>query len=280
VATTALPRPSGAPRSSAGWSEQDIVARGEPVDAIDIDRVAVRAAADVGAAIDEIRSLRAPQGASERVRPVLLQLGGIERRLEQLTAAGEDGDLARLTDAAEQLRLNGELLHDRASAAGLRECGRTEVTVAVSNALLAPVFATVAAEWNEWFQRALGRFTRRLPATRKEAADYYGRLHEFMGRARKRWLVLRPPPRAGDAKSDYESVLSDVQNLSAEISIDLDQGRRITPSWARAVQRKYRRLGRRERTAMRRVMRETGARPVQVPEPKRKPSRPGSEQTA
>jgi hypothetical protein len=249
-------------------AEQDIVARGAPIDVLDVDRVAVRATQDVRAAVEEIRSLRTPPGASRRVRPLVDELARLEERLASLTRASADADASALLATAHELRGDAGRLYERAHAAGLRECGRSEMAVAVFDAIVAPVFANEAARFNRWFQTSLRRLGRTLPDTPREAARYYARLAALVGRARDRWKVMNTPDRVQDAALAYDEVLGDVQRLSGEISDELAGGRRFTLKRAREIERAYMGLDRRERKAMRRVMKVNGARPLALPQKK------------
>jgi hypothetical protein len=261
-------------------AEQDIIARGAPIDILDIDRVAVRGAADVREAIAAIRRLRTPPGSAGLVRPVLAELDRLEEHLGALTRASERADMDGLLETAQLLEGDTSRLSERGYKAGLRDCADADVPVIVSDAIVAPVFATKVAAFDRWFQRSLTRITRRLPKTPRQAADYYARVNAQVAKAAERWDRLRPPWRARSAAEAYDDALADVQRVSGDIAAALDGGRRITPAWARRVERTYTRLGRRERKAMRRVLRDTGARPLGVPPPQRRPTPPTTEETA
>jgi hypothetical protein len=248
--------------------EQDIVARGAPIDVLDVDRVAVRASQDVRAAADEIRSLRTPPGVSRRVRPFVDELGRLEEHLGLLTRASADADMDALADTARALRGDAGRLHDRAGAAGLRDCGRSEMAVVVYDAIVAPVFANHADRFNRWFHTSLRRLSRPLPDTPRETADYYARVEVLVRRARERWTGLLMPERVREAARAYDQVLDDVERLSGAIADEVDGGRRYSLKRAREIEREYIRLDRRERRAMRRVMKVTGARPLAVPQKK------------
>jgi hypothetical protein len=249
-------------------TEQDIAARGAPIDVLDVDRVAVRAAADVRAAVDDIRALRTPPGAAGRVRPFLVELDRLKRHLAALTEVSGEGDTDGLIQAARVLEGVAERLHERARAAGLRECAAGAATpVVVWDAIVAPVFATEVAGFDRWFQRSVRRLATPLPRTPREAAVFYDRLAVFLGSARRRFRAMLPPERAADAAFDYDGVLRAAQTLSGDISAELSSGRPATRARARAIQRAFTRLDRRERAAMSRLIRETGARPLRVPPP-------------
>ena len=244
-------------------AEQSIVALGEAIDLRDLDAVAVRASADVTAAIDAIRRLRVPEGARPKVRPVLGELDRVESMLEQLTRATEAIDVPELSRLASEFRSLDEL-QEKARAAGIDECMRGAAGGVVSQAIVAPIFATQVSAFEQWLVRALTRLDPARPRTVDQLAAYYDRLNELATRARERWDKLKPPDRADYEAENYGRALADFRKLTADVAAEVERGREITPSWARTVQKRFRRVGGSERRAMRNLLEMVGARPIPV----------------
>jgi hypothetical protein len=244
-------------------AEQSIVAHGEAIDLRDLDAVAVRASADVTAAIDAIRGLRVPEGARPKVRPVLGELDRVESMLEQLTRATETIDVPELSRLASEFR-SLDQLQEKARAAGIDECMRGAAGGVVSQAIVAPIFATQVSAFEQWLVRALTRLDPTRPRTVDQLAAYYHRLNELATRARERWDKLKPPDRADYEAENYARALADFRKLTADVAAEVERGREITPSWARTVQKRFRRVGGSERRAMRNLLEMVGARPIPV----------------
>jgi hypothetical protein len=261
-------------------AERRIVTRGGALDVIDLDRVAVRAVQDVRGAVAEIRRLRVSPEVRPRVRPVLAELDRLDPQLAELTRATEDSDMDALLPIASELEQSGRSLSAKARAAGLRECGREEVAVAVSDAIVAPVFATQVEAFETWLEHSVRRAMRRLPRTEAQVAAFYTRVDDLLTRGRKRWDKLRSPERAQDAADDYDRALGAAQRYAGEIAAEIDGGRQVTLAWARAIQRRFSRLGRAERKAMRRLRRVVGSQPLPVRPPARKPPAESEETVA
>jgi hypothetical protein len=242
-----------------------IAMRGAPTDMLDIERVAVRAEADVRGAVERIRGVRAPSGTESRVRLVLAELDRVQRDLAALTKASKVADMDGLLRAATLLAEAGEGLRRRAEPVGLGQCGRGDVPVKVSDAILAPVFATQVAQFDRWLRQSGDRLAQEQPESQSEFADRYVRSAELMAEARARWQALAPPARTQEAAFAYEHELVKLQDLASEIAEELGEGRRITLTWARSVKRRVAAADRRERAALRRLMREIGAQPIAAP---------------
>jgi hypothetical protein len=251
-------------------TEREIALRGGALDVIDLDRVAMRAVQDVEGAIAEIRRLRVSPEARAELRPLLEELDRLEPRLTELTRTTEDGDMDALLRLAIRLETSWRSLSETAGDAGLLECGREEIAVAVSDALVAPVFATKVAAFEAQVERSVRRSLRRRPRTPAQAAAFYRRLGRLMASARERWDALRPPERARDAAEKYDRALAAGQRYAGEVAARLDDGR-VSLAWARTVQRRFRQLGRAERTAMRRLRRIVESQPLPVRPPARRP---------
>ncbi|MGH2945388.1 MAG: hypothetical protein ACRDPC_03860 [Solirubrobacteraceae bacterium] len=243
-------------------AEQSIVAHGEAVDLRDLDAVAVRASADVTAAIDAIRRLRVPEGARPKVRPVLRELDRVESMLEQLTRATEAIDVPELSRLASEF-LTLKHVQEKARAAGIDECMRGAAGGVVSQAIVAPIFATQVSAFEQWLVRALTRLDPARPRTPDQLA-YYDRLNDLATRARQRWDKLKPPDRAEYEAENYGRALADFRELTADVAAEVERGREITPSWARTVRKRFRRVGGSERRAMRNLLEMVGARPIPV----------------
>jgi hypothetical protein len=248
-----------------GEARSGIATRGAPVDLIDLDRVAVRAAGDVRAAIGRIRRLPVSEAARPRVRPFLGELERLEPQLGAVTAATKEGDMEALRELALAVRNDTRELQERARDLGLVECGSAEIPASASDALLAPVYATQLAGYETWFVRSFRRLARELPSTRREAAAFYGRAADLAQEAQARVRVLQPPERASAASSRYEAALAAIEAAAGNVTADLETGRKVTPAWARAVERRFERLDRRERSAMRRLKVAVGAQAAPVP---------------
>jgi hypothetical protein len=245
-------------------TERQIALRGGPLDVIDLDAIAVRAVRDIRGAVARIRRLRVSPEVRPMVRPVLTELERLEPQLTELTRATEDGDMGALVSIAAGLQASGHALGEQARAAGLRRCGREQAAEAASDAIVAPVFATEVEAFETWLVKSVRRVTRRLPRTEAQVAAFYTRVHELLTRAGERWDDLFPPDRAQDAALAYGRALGRVEWYAGDIAAQIDNGRAVTPTWARTIQRRFNRLDRAERKAMRKLRRVVGSQPVPV----------------
>jgi hypothetical protein len=246
-------------------AEAAIARRGEPLDLRDVDRVVVRAAADVRRAAATIRRLPMPPGGAAKVRPVLAAMDKLEGPLQDIVEWSEVAKADELVKAAEAWRSQSYELARRAYEAGLRVCGRHGARWAVADGIVAPVFRTQLAEFQEVLLAELRSVRSEAKVTdRASAAEYLQRFSEHLAGAAARYSGLEPPLRAEEQSSDYFEILD---RASVEVWQWSRETRRraFTPAFARTLERRFLRLGRQERRAARALAKALQPAPAREP---------------
>lgn len=233
-------------------AEQAIVARGEPIDARDVDRIVVRAVPDLRRAAESIRKLRIPPGGAAKVKPVLEAIDGLEPSLDELARWSEVAKQDEMVKAVREWRLQAIALERAADEAGLRVCGRDGVRDAASDAIIAPVFATQLTEFVNILLAQVKAVRRSANVTDKRSLSEY--LDEFAGVVEwgaERYFVLEPPLRAAIESQAYHEVLLDTADFAGRAATKA----RYSPAALRAIGKRFDRLARRERKAYRALAR-------------------------
>jgi hypothetical protein len=230
-------------------AEAAIVARGEPVDLRDVDRVVVRAAADLRRAAATIRRLPMPPGGDAKVKPVLDAIEALEPRLQDVTEWSEVAKADELVKAANAWRSEAEELERRAGRAGLRACGRPWQRHAMAEAIITPVFRTQLAEFEHVLLAELRTIRRRTAVTDGASlAAFLNDFSELIAEATARYYALDPPVRA-EAESDaYVDVLETADIVAAQWAREA-RTRRVDAAFTRSLARRFNRLGRDARRA-------------------------------
>ena len=258
----------------------DIAERGHARDLLELERVAGRASDDVRGAIERIRRVPRPDAARPQVGLFLAELRRAERPLSELTATTADGTLKQIGKLGLRLADATRLVHDRARAAGLRECARAANFDSVLDALTAPVFATQLARFEIWLVRALRPYEAYYPPAAPGFARHLRRLGNILERAEERMddmYVYRPSRVESDndlafALNGYEDVLNTVADA-------LRGGRRVlTPAGVRYFNREVRKRRREVKRAITALRQEIGAQPLAPPGAR--PQRPPEQTTA
>jgi hypothetical protein len=236
-------------------AEQAIVARGEPLDARDVDPIVVRATADLRRAAESIRQLRIPPGGAAKVKPVLEAIDRLEPPLNELGKWSEVGKQDEMVKAAKEWRREAVALERAADDAGLRVCGRDGVRHAAADAIIAPVFATQLTEFVNILLAQVDDARRNANVTDKRSLSKY--LDEFAAVVEygaSRYYALEPPMRAANESQAYHMVLLDTADFAGRAATRARQ-RGYTLATLRALERRFDQLGRRERKAYRALAR-------------------------
>jgi hypothetical protein len=255
-----------------------IAERGQAQDLLDLRRVAERASADVRGAVERIRRVPRPDPAHPQVGLFLAELRRIEPPLSRLTATTADGSLKQIGKLGLRLADGTRLVHDRARAAGLRECARAAHFDSVHDALTAPVFATQLARFEIWLARALRPFEGYYPPRSPGFAFYLRGVGNVLERAEERMDDMYEfRPSRVESDRDLAFALDAFENVLNAVADELRGGRRVlTRLGVRQFNREVRKRRREVDRAITALRREIGAEPLVAP---RAPPRRAPEQT-
>jgi hypothetical protein len=247
-----------------------IAGRGYPANLVDLDRLAVRAVADMHAAIGTIAHEPLPVGADGHLAAFVRELRGFEPELQKLSDATEDLAPRGLIAAADGLKPRLVRIEQEAKQSGLRHCLTQDARWVVPAAVRAPVFAE---RFNHLEHRELRRL-RKIGVDEATTPSAYGhkleRVSGVLARALDGIDRLDPPIWAVDQTANYQHALrtlqSVVQQFSAQIAAD-----RGKPLWS-LNRHTYLRLlhklkvaGKAESKAHRKMLRAVGAAPTFAP---------------
>jgi vacuolar-type H+-ATPase subunit I/STV1 len=238
-----------------------IADRGWPVNLVDLDRLTVRAIADVQAATKTIRSQKAPAGSEDKVRPFVKSLEELDGAMETLSTATEKFKIARLEKFLPKLGGALQEVESTSKELGLRECAAHQEHVFLPDAIRAPVFAQQLAD----LDRKLTKRTKRLNAgsasTPEEAARSLRELSDIADTYARRLDDLQPPYWARRQSDDYVTVLRTLGRV-------LDKGAKalasppISPAEASRYERELARAGKAERKGIKKLLKSIGAIPT------------------
>ena len=239
-----------------------IAERGWPVDLVDLDRLTVRAVADVRSGIRAISELPRPEGAEQRVRPFVEELRGLEPLLDELSSATEAMEPDPLRDIAPKLQAQLAALEEQSEKLGMVHCAANDERFFIPDAVRAPVFAQELARVN----RRIGKRIDELGAPPRGASlDTVARtmdeLSEILATAVAALDGLEPPQWAAPQAARYLNSLRDMGSVMDAAAGEL-AAPGLTPADLASLQRKYARAGREERKRYRQLIRAIGARPA------------------
>jgi hypothetical protein len=237
-----------------------IAGRGRPASLIDLDRLTVRAIADVREASTAIERLPAPEGSERRVAAFVRSLRRLEPLMGRLGSTTEDLQAGRLEAFAPRLQSGLAAVGDEAKRLGLRHCAAHDEHVLVTDAIRAPVFAEQLATLH---RRILGRVKAigEPAATRWAASRDLDELSEVVAFADRGLSRLKPPAWAEAEAERYVDALRDLGSALDIASAEL-AGAIFTPAEASAAQARVDRAIGVERARFKRLFREIGAVPV------------------
>jgi hypothetical protein len=236
-----------------------IAKRGFPVSLVDLDRLTVRAIADVQGATKAIRARKPPAGSAEKVKPFVESLRGLDAAMKKLSAATEDFRTAKVDRFLPEF---GGTLQRVASAAkklGLRECASHDENIFVPDAIRAPVFAQQLAD----LDRKLTRRTKRMDTTASTPAQAARNMRALAGIAdtyARRLEDLKPPFWARKESDRYVSALRVLGRVLSKGAKELKEPP-ITPAEASAYDRELTRASRAERKGIKKLLKDIGAVP-------------------
>jgi hypothetical protein len=258
-------------------AEEAILARGEPIDARDVDRIVVRATTDLRRAAESIRRLRIPPGGAAKVRPVLKALDRLEPPLNQLGRWSEVGKQDEIVKAAKQWRVEAVALERAADEAGLRVCGRDGVRHAAADAIIAPVFAAQLSEFENYLLADISDVRRIANVTdTRSLSKYLDEIADVLEYGAARYYALEPPMRAANESQVYHLALLDMADFAGRAATKARQ-RGYTPATLSALDKRFDRLGRRERRTRRALAR--ALRPIPGTEGEKKNPRDRQQET-
>jgi len=235
-----------------------IADRGFPVSLVDLDRLTVRAIADVQTASKAIRARKPPAGSAEKVRPFVKSLAELDGAMEQLSSATEDFRTAKLDKFLPVFGGTLQRVEAESKKLGLRECATHEESVVVPDAVRAPIFAQQLAD----LDRRLTRRTKRLDAasTPKQAARNLRELADVADTYASRLDDLKPPFWARPESDKYVAALRVLGSVLDGGAKEMSEPA-ITPAEIAAFQTKLKRASRTERKAIKKLLKGIGAIP-------------------
>jgi len=237
-----------------------IVKRGWPVSLVDLDRLTVRATADIREASAAIQRMPAPKGAEERVAPFVRSLKGLDPLMDRLSSTTEDFKAGKLEAFAPKLQSGLATVEKEAKKLGLRHCAANDEHVWVPDAIRAPVFAQQLAILDRKLTKRVKAINEQLvsPAAAARKLQKLSDLIEFYDRGLSR---LKPPAWAEAEAGRYVVALRDLGAALETASTELSEPT-LTPAEAEATEAKLDRAGRLERKRARRLTKDIGAFPV------------------
>ena len=238
-----------------------IAKRGWPVNLVDLDRLTVRAVADVQAASKTIRAQKAPAGSEEKVKPFVQSLEELDATMKQLSGATEDFKIKRLDKFLPELGGSLQKVETESKELGLRDCAAHDEHVFIPDAVRAPVFAQQLADLDRKLVKRTKRITAGSASTPQEAAKDLRELSDIAGTYARRLDDLKPPYWARKESDDYVVVLRTLGRV-------LDKGAKalssppVTPAEGEAFDTQLARAGRAERKGIKKLLKSIGAIPT------------------
>jgi len=228
-----------------------IAKRGWPASLVELDRLAVRAIADVREASTAIRRMPAPEGSERRVAAFVGSLEGLEPLMDRLSSSTEDLRAGKLEAFAPRLQAALAAVEDEARRLGLRHCAVNDEHVWVPDAIRAPVFAQRLATLDREIVervRAIGE-----PASTRESASLnFERLGDVIAFAERGLSRLKPPTWAAREAGRYVDGLRELGSALDAASTELGEPI-LTPVEAAAAQAELDRAVRLERRRFKRL---------------------------
>jgi len=241
-------------------SNDAIAKRGWPANLLDLDRLTVRAIAEIRVASDAVRRLRLPEGSEDRVRPFLDSVERLEPVMEELSSTTERFKPGRLNDLLPKVQSSLSGVEDQSKKLGLRRCAANDEHVWVPDAVRAPVFAQQLANLTRQITRR-AKALDRPASTQSQAARTFDRLSDLVADADRRITTFKPPQWATDEANRYVDALRALGSALDESAAEFSE-RTITLSELAVVRRKFFRAARLERKRARQLLRAVGAMPV------------------
>jgi hypothetical protein len=238
-----------------------IAKRGWPVNLVDLDRLTVRAVADVQAASKTIRAQKAPAGSEEKVKPFVQSLEELDATMKQLSGATEDFKIKRLDKFLPELGGSLQKVETESKELGLRDCAAHDEHVFIPDAVRAPVFAQQLADLDRKLVKRTKRITAGSASTPQEAAKDLRELSDIADTYARRLDDLKPPYWARKESDDYVVVLRTLGRV-------LDKGAKalssppVTPAEGEAFDAQLARAGRAERKGIKKLLKSIGAIPT------------------
>ena len=189
-----------------------IAKRGWPVNLVDLDRLTVRALADVEAAYKTIRTQKAPAGSEDKVRPFVKSLEELDAKTKELSSATERFKLAKLDKFLPEF--GGTLQHVETASKelGLREFASHEEHVFLPDAIRAPVFAQQLAN----LDRRLTKRAKKIDdnaSTPKAIAQNLREVADLADVYARRLDDLKPPYWARRESDNYVTALRSLSTV-------------------------------------------------------------------
>jgi hypothetical protein len=237
-----------------------IAERGWPANLVDLDRLTVRAIAEVRDASTAIQRMPAPEGSERRVKPFVDSLKGLEPAMEELSDRTEKFKPERLNDVLPAVQSALADAEEQSKELGLRECAANDEHVWVPDAVRAPVFAQQLANLTR-------RITRRANAlsdpvtSQREAARKLDRLSEIVEDADTRINTFKPPQWASKEAGRYINALRDLGGTLDEGAALLSNPNVSLGAVTRS-EREFLRAAKLEMRRARQLLRAVGAVPV------------------
>jgi hypothetical protein len=238
-----------------------IAKRGWPVNLVDLDRLTVRAVADVQAASKTIRAQKAPAGSEEKVKPFVQSLEELDVTMKQLSGATEDFKIKRLDKFLPELGGSLQKVETESKELGLRDCAAHDEHVFIPDAVRAPVFAQQLADLDRKLVKRTKRIAAGSASTPQEAAKDLRELSDIAETYARRLDDLKPPYWARKESDDYVVVLRTLGRV-------LDKGAKalssppVTPAEGEAFDTQLARAGRAERKGIKKLLKSIGAIPT------------------
>jgi hypothetical protein len=235
-----------------------IAERGFPVSLVDLDRLTVRAIADVQGATKAIRAQKPPAGSEKKVEPFVKSLDELDAGLKQLSSATEDFRIAKLNTFLPEFGGTLQGVEAEAKQLGLRHCATHDEHIFVPDAVRAPVFAQQLAD----LDRRLTKRTKQINAasTPKEAARNFREFSDIADTYARRLEDLKPPYWARRQSDTYVTALRVLGTVLDKGAKELGEAT-ITPAEAAAFDAKFKRAARAERRAIKKLLKSIGAIP-------------------
>ena len=237
-----------------------IAKRGWPANLIDLDRLTVRAIAEVREASTAIQELPAPKGSERRIKPFVASLKGLEPVMDDLSSRTEKFKPARLNDVLPTVQSALADTEQQSKKLGLRECAANNEHTWVPDAVRAPVFAQQLANLTRQITRRANALSDPVTSQR-EAARKLDRLSEIVEDADTRINTFKPPQWAAEEADRYITALRALGGT-------LDKGAALLSSPNPSLEaltrneRDFQRAARLEVRRSRQLLRAVGAVPV------------------
>jgi hypothetical protein len=241
-------------------ANEAVAKRGWPADLVDLDRLTVRAIAEVRSASTQIQRLPAPEGSERRVRPFLDGLKRLEPVMEQLSSTTERFKPERLNELLPKVQSSLADVEKASKELGLRECAANDEHFWVPDAIRAPVFAQQLADVTQQITRRSKAVTSPA-ATRQAAARNLDRLSDVIADADRKINTLKPPNWASEEAFDYVAALRDLGGALDEGATELAEPT-LTPGELNRVRRKFDRAARLEHKRAVKLAKAVGAVPA------------------